>query len=654
MFVLYTVNLNVPAGFHDETDKRRELMKVLVRILRYLAPSKGKIMLVVVISMISSVLSVVSIYSILPLLNAIFSQGETVTVSEVQEEKKDDGIGSIEKQNTLIDIDGLKENVATVFKEVFYADTKEQTLFNICLFLIAAFFLKNLFLYLNKQIIIAIQTRATKKLRDNVFHCIIEMHLDYFNTQRVGGLMNYVYYDVLNVQQSISATFINLVQNPFAILVYIAVLFALNWKLTIFAFAVSIIIFFVIRIIGKNVRGLALSFQTRMGDMNSVLQEKFNGIKVIKSSAYEEIEHTQFKGFTKDFRRLELRINRLKNIISPLNETLLVSAIALVLWFGGLQVFEGSMTANELIVFAFSLYSTMGPIKMMGEAHAQIQLGLVSSERLFEVMDAKPAVDNGRVPICGFSHSIKFEDVCFKYSNDPEAPTVLDHLSFEIKKGEMVALVGQSGSGKSTAVDLLLRFYDVDSGKITIDGVDIRELDYKQLRRMIGVVSQEVILFNDTIEHNIAYGVHGKAVHEQVVKAAKLANAHPFIEEKPKKYKTIIGDRGIQLSGGQRQRLAIARAMAKNPDLLIFDEATSALDNESEKVVQRAIDHALEDRTALVVAHRLSTVKNADKIVVLDHGKAVEWGTHEQLLALDGMYKMFYDIQFDERCSAVS
>ena len=629
-------------------------MKVLVRILRYLAPSKGKIMLVVVVSMLSSLFSVVSIYSILPLLNAIFSQTEVVTASEVQEEKENDGTLSIGKQDGFIDIDGLKEKVSTIFREVFYADTKEQTLFNICLFLIAAFFLKNLFLYLNKQIIIAIQTKATKKLRDNIFHTIIEMPLDYFNTQRVGGLMNYVYYDVLNVQQSISATFINLVQNPFAILVYVAVLFALNWRLTIFAFAVSIIIFFVIRVIGKNVRGLALSFQTSMGDMNSVLQEKFNGIKVIKSSAYEDIELTRFRDFTKDFRQLELRINRLKNVVSPINETLLVSAIAFVLWFGGLQVFEGNMTANELIVFAFSLYSTMGPIKMMGEAHAQIQLGLVSAERLFEVMDARPRVENGDFPITGFYDTIRFDNVCFKYSDDPEAQNVLDHVSFEIKKGEMVALVGQSGSGKSTAVDLLLRFYDVDSGKITIDGVDIRELDYKQLRRMIGVVSQEVILFNDTIEHNIAYGVHGKAVHEQVVKAAKLANAHPFIEEKPKKYKTIIGDRGIQLSGGQRQRLAIARAMAKNPDLLIFDEATSALDNESEKVVQRAIDHALEDRTALVVAHRLSTVKNADKIIVLDHGKAVEWGTHEQLLALDGMYKMFYDIQFDERCSAVS
>lgn len=631
-------------------------MQLLYRILKYLAPSKGKIMLVVLVSILTSIFSVVSIYSVLPLLNAIFTTDKTVTApaatvstdtggGAANNTSKDEAVTGT-TNNGLIDTEAIKAKVKQVFERIFYAETKQRTLLNICLFLIAAFFMKNLFLYLNKQLIFSIQTKATKKLRDNVFRSIIEMHLDYFNNQRVGALMNYVYNDVMNVQQSISTTFINLVQNPFAIVVYLAVLFALSWKLTFFAFAVSIIIFFVIRTIGKKVRRLALSFQSRMGDMNSVLQEKFNGIKVIKSSAFEDVEFNRFKLLTKDFRKLDMKINRLKNIISPLNETLLVAAIAFVLWFGGLQVFEGSMTANELIVFAFSLYSTMGPIKMLGEANTQIQMGLISAERLFEVLDAEPLVENGSRPISGFADSIRFEDVCFRYRKEPDAPYVLDHVSFEIKKGEMVALVGQSGSGKSTAVDLLLRFYDVDSGRITIDGIDIREFEYKQLRRMIGVVSQEVILFNDTIGQNIAYGIGDEVTEERLEQAARLANAHGFITEKKQQYDTIVGDRGIQLSGGQRQRLAIARAMVKNPELLIFDEATSALDNESEKVVQEAINNAMANRTALVVAHRLSTVRNADRIVVMERGKVMESGSHAELLEHNGMYRYLYEIQF--------
>ncbi|UZJ39126.1 ABC transporter ATP-binding protein/permease [Prosthecochloris sp. SCSIO W1102] len=622
---------------------------LIVRILRYLAPSRWKIVLVVFMSMLTSLFGVVSIYSVLPLLNAIFTADKTVVTPAVSGENAvmDNAVGSKEVEGaSLIDTEKFQEQLTNTFQRIFHAETKQRTLLNICLFLMATFALKNLFLYINKQIIFRVQTKATKKLRDDVFHSIIEMHLDYFNQQRVGGLMNHVYNDVQSVQGSITTVFINFVQNPFTIFVYVGILFVLSWKLALFAFTVSFVIFLVIRVIGKRVKNLSRVFREKMGSMNSVLQEKFSGIKVIKSSGFEDVEVDRFKSFTNDFRRLDLRIYRLKNIISPLNETLLVAAVSLVLWFGGLQVFEGAMTANELIVFAFSLYSAMGPIKMLGEANTKIQGGMASAERLFEVIDAVPEVKNGTRSITGFSKSIRFEDVCFRYRKEPGASNVLDHVSFEIKKGEMVALVGQSGSGKSTAVDLLLRFYDVDSGCITIDGIDIREFDYKQLRRMIGVVSQEVILFNDTIEQNIAYGFRDTIDSVLVEQAARLANAHEFIEEKPLKYNTVVGDRGLKLSGGQRQRLAIARAMVKNPELLIFDEATSALDNESEKVVQGAIDHALEDRTALVVAHRLSTIKNADRIVVFSKGTVAEMGKHEELLAKDGLYKMYYDIQF--------
>jgi subfamily B ATP-binding cassette protein MsbA len=630
-----------------------------MRVLRYLLPSKGKIVLVVVVSIMTSLLGVVSIYSVLPLLNAVFTADSALVSSEhsggallakqsqekSQELSAPSGIDAVKN----FDTEKIKASITSVFEHAFTADTKEQTLLNICLFLIASFAVKNLFVYLNGQIIFRIQTKTAKKLRDDVFSNIIEMHLDYFNKNRVGNLMNLVYNDVQAVNNTVSSTFVNFLQNPFSIIVYVAVLVVLNWKLTLFASFTSLIIFFVIRTIGKQIKGLATSFRSSMGDMNSVLQEKFSGIKVIKSSAFENVELERFQTFTRGFRILDIRIARLRNIIGPLNETLLVAAIALVLWFGGLQVFEGSMTSSELILFAFTLYSTMGPIKMFGDVNTQMALGMISAERLFELLDTVPDIVNGTRVINGFSHEIRFEDVCFKYSKDPDAPNVLDHVSFEIKKGEMVALVGQSGSGKSTTVDLLLRFYDVDSGRITIDGVDIRDYDFKQLRRMIGVVSQEVILFNDTIQANIAYGTNEDIPAERVLIAAKMANAHQFIEEKPEKYETLIGDRGVQLSGGQRQRLAIARAMVKNPQLLIFDEATSALDNESEKVVQEAIDHALENRTALVVAHRLSTIRNADKIIVMDRGRTAESGNHEELLRMGGLYKHLYDIQFSDK-----
>lgn len=630
-------------------------MKLIFRVLAYLSPSKGKVLLVFFVSILTSIFSVVSIYSVLPLLNEIFTADKPavhVQSGSISQHEKPDGLTektSVVSRESLVDTEALQQRAKDVMARLFHADTKQQTLLNICLFLIAAFAFKNFFLYLNKQIIFRIQTKATKQLRDDVFRSIIEMHLDYFNNQRVGSLMNNVYGDVQTVQTSISSTFINLIQNPFTIFVYLGVLLVLSWKLTLFALVVSGIVFIIIRVIGRRVRTLSRIFRKRMGDMNSVLQERFNGIKVIKSSGFEDVETERFKVFTSDFRRLDLKIFRLKNIIGPLNETLLVFAVAMVLWFGGLQVFDGRMTANELIVFAFSLYSAMGPLKTLGEANTNIQNGMASAERLFEVIDAEPIVINGTRSISVFSGSIRFEDVCFKYRKEPEAPNILDHVTFEIRMGEMVALVGQSGSGKSTAVDLLLRFYDVDSGRITIDGIDIREFDYKQLRRMIGVVSQEVILFNDTIGQNIAYGVHQEVAPEQVEAAARLANAHAFIIEKPLQYDTVIGDRGIQLSGGQRQRIAIARAMVKNPYLLIFDEATSALDNESEKVVQEAINNALQNRTALVVAHRLSTIRNADRIIVFDKGRVAETGTHDELLAENGLYKIYYDIQFGEK-----
>jgi ATP-binding cassette, subfamily B, bacterial MsbA len=638
-------------------------MNIYLRLLKYLAPSKSRIVIVFFVSILTSLFSVISIYSVLPLLNAVFSSGQPQQTStktpgvrlpnmpELQSTKTQamPVDADVEFPEKLTDTKALKTWATAKFQRLFDAGSREETLLRICLFLISAFFLKNLFAYLNGQLIFRIQTRTAKNLRDDVFSSIVEMQIDYFNQNRVGTLMNYVHNEVSSVNAMISSTFVNLLQNPFSMLVYVVVLLVLSWKLTLFAIATSLLIFGIMRLIGKRIKSMARRLRDVMGNMNSVLQEKFSGIKVIKSSAFEDVEVSRFKQFTRDYRKLDIRINRLKNIISPLNETLLISAVALVLWYGGLQVFAGKMTSTELLLFAFTLYSVMGPFKTFSSMSTQIHIGMASAEKLFELLDTRPDIVNGTRKIDGFSHSIRFEEVCFRYRKEPDAPYVLDKVSFEIHKGEMVALVGQSGSGKSTTVDLLLRFYDVESGRITIDGIDIKEYDYKQLRQIIGVVSQEVILFNDTIEQNIAYGIRNGIDHEQVERAARLANAHSFIMDKPEGYKTLVGDRGLQLSGGQRQRLAIARAMVRNPELLIFDEATSALDNESEKVVQEAIDHALENRTALIVAHRLSTVRNADRIIVMERGRVIESGSHAELLEMNGTYKYLFDLQFTEK-----
>lgn len=638
-------------------------MNIYLRLLKYLAPSKSRIVIVFFVSILTSLFSVISIYSVLPLLNAVFSGSQPQQTSTNAPGVRLPDVPKLQSAKTtampvntevvfpdnLTDTKALKTWATAKFQQLFEAGSREETLIRICLFLIAAFFLKNLFSYLNGQLIFRIQTRTAKNLRDDVFGSIVEMQIDYFNQNRVGTLMNYVHNEVSSVNAMISSTFVNLLQNPFSMLVYVVVLLVLSWKLTLFAIVTSLLIFGIMRAIGIRIKSMARRLRDVMGNMNSVLQEKFSGIKVIKSSAFEDVELSRFKQFTRDYRKLDIRINRLKNIIGPLNETLLIAAVAMVLWYGGLQVFAGKMTSTELLLFAFTLYSIMGPFKTFSSMSTQIHIGMASAEKLFELLDTRPDIINGTRNIDGFSHSIRFEEVSFRYRKEPEAPFVLDKVSFEIRKGEMVALVGQSGSGKSTAVDLLLRFYDAESGRITIDGIDIREYDYKQLRQIIGVVSQEVILFNDSIEQNIAYGIRNGIDHERIERAARLANAHNFIMDKPEGYKTQVGDRGIQLSGGQRQRLAIARAMVRNPELLIFDEATSALDNESEKVVQDAINHAMENRTALVVAHRLSTVRNADRIIVMERGRVIESGSHKELLEMNGTYKHLFDIQFSDK-----
>lgn len=613
-------------------------MKLYFRVLRFLAPEKHQIALTVLVNFLASLFSVVSIGTLLPLLNAVFSDEPTSAPATATERS-----GFLQDK-----ADTFKNEVIEGFQRLVTAETREGTLLNVCLLLIAAFILKNFFVYFSNQIVNRIETKTLKKLRDAVFAKIVQMELAYFNRNRVGTLMNYVMGEVNVVHGNIGSSFISLLRQLLNAAFFLSVLLFISWKLTFFAFAVSGLSLWSIRVLGRKIRAQADVVQAQSGDMNSLLQEVFNGIKVVKSNAMEERESMRFNAFTDTYRRANLKVNALRGVISPFNETMGVAAIALVLWFGGKQVFAGEITSVELMVFAFALYSVMNPIKSIAENLARIQEGLSAAERLFALIDSQPALKNGTKKIERFEREIRFENVWFRYGEKP----VLKGVSFTVKKGEMVGLVGQSGSGKSTVVDLLLRFYDPEQGRILIDGVDIREFDVASLRKLFGVVNQEVILFNDTIARNIAYGMQTEATPEQIEAAAKVANAHQFILEKPQQYQTLIGDRGVQLSGGQRQRISIARAMLKNPPILIFDEATSALDNESEKIVQAAIENAMSDRTSIVIAHRLSTLKNADKIIVMEQGEIKEQGSHAELLAQNGIYKRLYDMQFATQSQA--
>ncbi|ACF14930.1 ABC transporter-related protein [Chloroherpeton thalassium ATCC 35110] len=625
-------------------------MKFYIRVLKYLSPETHQIVLTIVVSLLTSLFSVVSIYMILPLLNTVFNNNTEQVQTAQSAEKASPPVHkprATSVQNIIgnIDIDSYKEELKHAFENLIQAETKQKTLLNICIFLIVVFSLKNFFLYLNNQLIIRVQTKTAKKLRDEVFKKIIHMPLSYFHEHKVGTLMNYVHHEVTVVHDAVSSSFVNLIRNPLMVFFIVVVLVIISWKLTLFALIISIASLISIRFIGKKIKSYASMIQSRMGNLNSKLQEVFNGIKLIKANSMENYEVDRFTDFTNEFRRISLKSNQLKGITGPLNETFGVAAIAIALWFGGIQVFSGEMSSVELIVFAFALFSVMQPVKAISQAYTKIQEGLGSAKRIFKIIDAESDLKNGMREIESFTDSIKLENIWFSY-HKTENSEVLRDVSLEIKKGETVALVGSSGSGKSTLVDLILRFYDVDKGRILVDGYDIKDYDLNSLRKMFGVVTQEVILFNDSIAGNIAYGTGKNASAEEIVEAAKIANAHEFIEKAAQKFDTNIGDRGLRLSGGQRQRLSIARAMLKNPPILIFDEATSALDNESEKLVQDAINNAMRDRTAIVIAHRLSTIKSADKIVVMDKGKVVEVGSHFELLERNGIYKKLYNMQF--------
>ncbi len=526
-------------------------------------------------------------------------------------------------------------------------DTPSESLKVLCLTILGVFFVKNIFLYLKNILLYMVQLNIVKDIRDKLYNHIQKLSLGYFNKEKSGTITSVIINDVEQLQGALSVAFQKLFVEPINILTFATLLFIISWKLALIAIVIIPLAGVAIITIGKSIRRKSRRTQKKIAEIMQILSENLSSIRIVKAFVNEKEEIKKFSRETTNYLSLHLKRARLDLIAAPITESFGVIIGVVLLWYGGSEVIlQRGLIAEDFIRFILILFSILGPIKQLSNVNIRIQAGAASAERIFNLLDTEPQIVeiNNPTKLQNFKNEVVFKNVNFEYFAG-DGP-VLDNINFSIKKGEVVALVGPSGSGKSTIADLIPRFYDVNSGSIMFDGEDIKNASLASLRNNLGIVSQEVVLFNDTIRNNIAYAQPNKDESE-IRKAAEAANALEFIEKTQDGFDTVVGERGVKLSGGQKQRLAIARALLKNPSILILDEATSALDTESEKKVQKAIESLMKDRTALVIAHRLSTVQNADKIIVIEKGVVVENGSHSELYEKNGLYRRLYDIQFD-------
>lgn len=514
----------------------------------------------------------------------------------------------------------------------------------VCFILIAASFLSNLTRFWSQKILVNMKTHIMKGIRRDLFNVITKLHIGYFHDQRKGDILSSVSNDVNEVQNSVAASFHIIFREPLLIIGFMAGLFYMSPKLTLVTLLTLPISALVIGGVSRKLKRGAVQTQSLLGRIISQFEEAISGARIIKAFNAQKYVRDNFERTNQEHKEISRSIFTRQELASPLSEFLGISVAVGVLFFGGWLQMKGElgMTLPEFVVYIAFYWRVLEPSKAIANAYANVQRGLVSGNRIFAILDVASEIKNREnpIPVKSFEEGIKFENVSFRYSQEP----VLKNVSLEIKKGQMVAIVGPSGAGKSTMADLIPRFYDVTSGSITLDGKDIRDYNQKDLISLMGIVTQEAILFNDTIYNNITFGMEN-VTREEVENAARIANAEEFILAMEDGYDTNIGDRGAKLSGGQRQRIAIARAVLKNPPILILDEATSALDTESERLVQDALTKLMKNRTSIVIAHRLSTIQHADSIVVLQDGQIVEQGSHHQLLTNKGLYSHLCELQ---------
>ena len=618
-------------------------MKAFFQIMgKYFAHYKRYIAGTLLMNVLAALFNVFSFTLILPILQILFQ------INTAHYDYMPWGTGGM---GNFIDV--AKNNGYYYSQELIAQYGPATTLLLLGIVLSVLTLLKTATYFGGSAMLMPLRTGVVRDIRADIYRKILGLPLSFFSEERKGDILTRVSTDVNEVDASITSSLDMLIKNPIFIVVYVGTMVAISWRLTLFVLLVVPLLAWGIGSIGKKLKAKSLSMQARLSDSMSQIEETLGGLRIIKAFIAERKMMTRFEQVNDDYRRQACRVGIRQSAAHPVSEFLGTVMIVVVLWFGGWLIFSGksSIDANIFIYYLVIMYSTLQPIKDLSKASYAIQKGLASMERINRILDAPNPIKEApdAQTISGVNDGIELRDVCFSYNEEHE---VLHNVNLSVKKGQTIALVGQSGSGKSTLVDLIPRYHDVGSGSITIDGRDVRGLTISSLRDLIGNVNQEAILFNASFFDNIAFGApvpttdeEREALRQRVEEAAKIANAHEFIMQSEQGYDTPVGDRGCRLSGGQRQRISIARAILKNPPILILDEATSALDTESERLVQEALERLMKTRTTIAIAHRLSTIRNADEICVLHEGKIVERGTHAELLELNGYYRRLHEMQ---------
>ena len=605
-------------------------MKNYFRLLRYVKSYKGYALLNILFNMLSVIFSLVSLTMVIPFLNVLFSQAT-----------------EFHQEPWSLSPKALFANFNYYLSQYIAANGKMEALILICILVIVLFFLKNFFRYLAMYFIAPIRNGVVRDLRNGMYEKVLYLPLSYFSDERKGDLISRMTSDVQEIEWSIMQSLEVVFREPLTILLFLGTMITISPQLSIFVFVLLPIAGLLIGQIGKSLRRTSAKSQAKMGMLLSTIEETLSGMRIIKAFTSELFSMEKFGKINDEYRRLMTRLYRKRDLSSPLSEFLGAIMMVVVIYFGGKLVLDGSSRLEPAMFIAFIVIFSqlIPPAKSFTEAYSNVQRGLASVDRINKILDAEVTIRDKEhaLQITDFNHTVEYRDVSFAYHKGGTG-WVLHNVNLKIEKGKTIALVGQSGSGKTTLADLLPRFYDLEEGEILIDGENIKDYRLADLRGLMGIVTQESILFNDTVLNNIAFGMPN-IKEEDVIAAAKIANAHDFIMQMPEGYQTNIGDRGGKMSGGQRQRISIARAVLKNPPILILDEATSALDTESERLVQDALTQLMKNRTTLVIAHRLSTIQHADEIIVMQKGEILERGKHAELLQSGGVYKKLYDLQ---------